>query len=95
MKPKAKQLLSPGSVVFIRTVTHYHVGRVVRIVEIGKVGFVELADAAWVADSGRFADMLKSGVVNEAEPFAGNALVGLGAIVDVAAFTGAIPLAQK
>jgi hypothetical protein len=42
-----------------------------------------LEDAAWIADTGRFADALKSGKFNEVEPFPdGQVIVGRGAIID-------------
>lgn len=66
--------------VLIRTVTHYHVGRVERIVG----GFVVLGEAAWIADTGRFSEALVSGKLGEVEPFPGECAVSLGAIVDVA-----------
>ena len=53
-----------GTAFFFRTVTYHLLGRVKRT--FGK--FVELEDAAWIADSGRFMDFIKSGTVNESEP---------------------------
>lgn len=40
-------------------------------------------DAAWIADTGRFHDNLKSCEFNEVEPFINDVIVGRGAIVDV------------
>ena len=41
-----------------------------------------LEDAAWVADTGRFADALSKGVVSEVEPCPeGRALLGRGALI--------------
>ncbi|WP_299084797.1 hypothetical protein [uncultured Paraglaciecola sp.] len=54
-----------GKAYLFRTVTHIEVGRVARIV--GK--FVELGEASWIADTGRYHDCLKKGVFNEVEPY--------------------------
>ena len=63
----------------VRTVTMIVVGKVV-----GVVGqFLVLSDAAWVADTGRFADFLAKGNANEVEPADGRVFLGLGSIVDV------------
>lgn len=68
-----------GKAYLIRTVTHYWLGRVERVVG----DFLVLSDAAWIADTGRYhkADCPENLV--EAEPVRnGNAYVGMGAIVD-------------
>ena len=83
--------LQVGAAVLIRTVTNYHVGKVAEIDD----KFVVLSDAAWVADTGRFADALKTGILKEVEPFAGPVAVSLGSIVDVTLWTGSLPLEQK
>lgn len=54
-----------GESYLFRTVTHIEVGRVKKI--IGQ--FVELEDASWIADTGRYYDCLKYGVFNEVEPY--------------------------
>ena len=85
-----------GRAVFIRTVTHHHVGRVKGLVNLSGVAFVELTDCAWIADDGRFSEALASGSCNEVEPFpAGSVLIGLGSIVDAAVWSGTIPLVKK
>lgn len=90
----AKKSVNPvvvGKAVLIRTVTHYHVGRIVEIYN----GYIVLEDAAWVADTGRFSDALKSGAVNEAEPFPRAVAVATSSIVDVTLWTGSVPLSKK
>ena len=62
---------------FIRTVTYHCTGHAVKFV--GK--FLQLEDAAWVADSGRFMDFIKKGEVNEVEPV-GSMFVNIDSIVD-------------
>jgi len=68
-----------GSVYLIRTVTMIEVGRVVA----ASKQWVMLEDAAWVADTGRFADALKKWQFNEVEPFPDGVIgVSCGSIVD-------------
>jgi hypothetical protein len=54
-----------GAKYFIRTGTYHFTGRLKAIA--GK--FLVLSDAAWIADSGRFANALKTGEMNEIEPY--------------------------
>lgn len=89
-KQPLKLPLTVDNAVLIRTITLYHVGRIVKIAD----GFVTLADAAWVADTGRFSEALTTGVVSEAEPFPEPVSVAIGAIVDVTHWNGVIPLAR-
>lgn len=81
-----------GRSYFVRTVTHYTVGRLVGV----SPHELWLEDAAWVADTGRFAQALESGVVSEVEPFpAGTVAVGRGAIVDACIWPHALPRSVK
>ena len=68
-----------GAVYLIRTVTMIQVGRVVAACK----QWVMLEDAAWIADTGRFADALKKWSFNEVEPFP-DGIVGVscGSIID-------------
>jgi hypothetical protein len=80
-----------GKNYFIRTVTHHHTGRLAEVTPTELV----LEDAAWIADSGRFADALKSCSFNEVEPFpSGRVIIGRGALVDAVEIS-TIPLSQK
>lgn len=75
---------------FIRTVTFHLVGRVV-----ARHGdLYELADASWVADSGRFMQAIANGSLSEVEPV-GSAMVNAGAIVDAFPWRHALPKDQK
>lgn len=68
-----------GEHVFIRTVTYFTVGLLVAVTDQELV----LENASWVAETKRFADSLKDGVVEENEPFPdGRVLVGRGAVID-------------
>jgi hypothetical protein len=78
---------------FIRTVTHHMTGRLVEVYEHELV----LVDAAWIADDGRFADAVKTGVFCEVEPFPDGAreIVGRGSLCDCVAVDWKLPRTQK
>lgn len=91
---KVAKSLSPlcvGHNVFVRTVTHYYTGRVVEL----SADEIVLADAAWVADTGRFSASLTTGVLSEVEPFPGVVSVARGAVVDVSLWSHALPRTVK
>ena len=68
-----------GKIYLIRTVTMIDTGRLVAVSDHELV----LEDAAWIADTGRFANALRDGKFNEVEPFPdGRVIVGRGSIVD-------------
>lgn len=80
-----------GKPYLIRTVTMTNTGRVVKVTHHEVV----LEDAAWIADSGRFSDALKSGKFGEVEPFPdGQVIIGRGAIVDAVQVPD-LPRSQK
>lgn len=68
-----------GAIYLIRTVTMIDLGRLVEVTASELV----IEDAAWIADTGRFADALKSCDFGEIEPFPdGRVIVGRGCIID-------------
>lgn len=68
-----------GKVYLIRTVTMIDTGIVTAVTDKEVV----LEDAAWIADTGRFADALKQCEFNEVEPFpAGKVIINRAAIID-------------
>lgn len=76
---KANHPFEIGQNYLIRTVTMIDTGRVVAVTE----SEIVLEDAAWIADTGRWADALASSEFSEVEPFpAGRVIVGRGAIID-------------
>ena len=76
----------------IRTVTCFQVGEIVAFDALEII----LHDASWVADTGRFTQALRSGVLNEVEPFAdGLCSVGRGAVVDIANWKHPLPTEPK
>lgn len=82
-----------GKKVFIRTVTHYMVGKVVSADE----KFVRLEKATWVADSKRWHNALKDGFDSSAElePEPNDVYVAIGAIVDVREWDHELPTKQQ
>lgn len=63
----------------IRTVTMIDAGRVVRVTDTEIV----LTDAAWIADTGRFADAVKKAEFSEVEPFPdGEVIINRSAVID-------------
>ena len=84
-----------GENYLIRTVTFTYVGNLI------SVGDKELlmGDASWVADTGRFSDMLKNGIESqdnaEIEPCHVDIFIGRGAIVDMIPYNHELPTKQK
>jgi hypothetical protein len=85
-----------GDSVFVRTVTYHYTGRISAIYP----GEIVLADAAWIADSGRFHVALATGTLSEVEPYPerggnGSVILNRGAIVDVSPWTHPLPRVPK
>jgi len=85
--------LTEGKNYFIRTVTHYYTGKLVGFTEEDLV----LVEAAWIADTGRFANFLESGKAQEVEPYPAKAkvFVSRGAVIDVSEWAHPLPREQK
>lgn len=79
-----------GECWFIRTVTYHLVGKVTK--RIGH--FIEMKDASWVADSGRFMNAIKDGELKEVEPV-GRTIINLDAITDMFPWSHKLPKDQK
>jgi hypothetical protein len=79
--------LEIGQSYLIRTVTHYYTGRVTAV----SFGSITLEDAAWIPDTGRFSDCLRTGQVAECEPFPAGVLLAAAAIVDAAPWPHRLP----
>ena len=68
-----------GKNYLIRTVTMIDTGRLVAVTEHELI----LEDAAWIADTGRFAEAVEKAEFGEVEPFpAGRVIIGRGAVID-------------
>jgi hypothetical protein len=90
-KEVASTYFEIGKGYLIRTVTMIDTGRVVAVNEHEIV----LEDAAWIADTGRFADALKAAKFNEVEPFPdGFVIIGRGSVIDAVRFDK-LPRDQK
>ena len=80
-----------GDSVFIRTVTYHYTGKIAAITP----GEIVLADAAWIADSGRFHVALATGTLSEVEPYPAGVVISRGAIVDVSPWAHPLPRSAK
>lgn len=91
LTPQAPQEPAPavgaweiGKIYLIRTVTMIDTGRLVAVTPQELV----LEDAAWIADTGRFADAVSKAEFSEVEPFPnGRVIVGRGAVIDAVEIT--------
>lgn len=79
-----------GKKFFIRTVTYHLVGEVTK--RIGSM--LQLKDASFIGDSGRFSNAIKNGTLDEVEPV-GIAFVNLNAITDFFPWKHKLPKEQK
>lgn len=79
-----------GGKYYFRTVTYHLTGEVKKIV--GR--FAYLKNAAWIADSGRFMNAIKDGILDEVEPV-GDAFVNLDAVTDMFPWRHPLPTQQK
>ena len=94
---KSKSTLNPlvvGKNVFISTVTKYYTGHVEEVLPDGDM---ILSHAAWIADTGRFANSMKSGDFSEVEPYPDDMIVRIcmGSIVDAVCWPHPLPRVQK
>ena len=90
-KQKSVNPVRLGASVFIRTVTMYYTGRIVELTERAIV----LDEAAWIADTGRFSNALKSGVLGEVEPYHGPVAINADHVLDVTEWGHALPREVK
>jgi hypothetical protein len=79
-----------GKKFFFRTVTYHQVGRVVK--QVGDL--LQLEEASWVADSGRFMQTIKEGKLNEVEPV-GIMFINIKALIDIFPWNHDLPKEQK
>jgi hypothetical protein len=80
-----------GENYLIRTVTMIQIGR---LESVGPNELV-LSSAAWIADTGRFYDALKTGKLKEIEPFPNEVIIGRGSIIDATLWKHDLPKEQK
>ena len=79
-----------GQKLYIRTVTYHSVGKVEKM--IGTM--IELSNASWIPDSGRFMQAIKDGVLKEVEPV-GRMWLNRDTIIDVFPWKHKLPTEQK
>lgn len=79
-----------GKSFFFRTVTYHLIGKVVKI--IGDI--IELEEASWIPDSGRFMNAIKDGELNEVEPL-GQWFINLNACTDFGIWKHKLPKDQQ
>jgi len=80
-----------GESYLFRTVTMIQVGRLEAVYE----DELMLSSASWVADTGRFYNALKTGKLDEVEPFPNDVGIGRGSIVDFTIWTHSLPKEQQ
>lgn len=80
-----------GKAYVFRTVTHIDLGIVKRVIG----SFVELTDASWIADTGRYHDFLKNGTPREVEPYPDFCGVNINSLCDYAPWGHDLPRSQK
>lgn len=79
-----------GEKYFFRTVTYFATGQVVAV----HGQFLELADAAWIADTGRFRDAIMTGALSEVEPVEVPMFLNIASITDAFVWTHSLPRTQ-
>lgn len=91
--PRIHSPICVGNAVYIRTVTHHYTGKIVLLTK----DEIVLSDAAWIADSARWANALRDGTLSEVEPYPDDVFVsvGRGALCDVSTWKHALPRTQK
>ena len=82
--------LKIGEKYLFRTITMIYTGRIKAINE----NEIILEQAAWIADTGRFADNLKSCEFNEVEPYVNDVIIFKTSFLDVTKIAK-LPLEQK
>jgi hypothetical protein len=84
-------MMEAGQSVIVRTVTYHYTGRIAEVTD----RWITLDDAAWIADSGRWADALRDGTLSEVEPYPGQVMISTGAVVDISPWLHPLPRTQK
>lgn len=80
-----------GENYFIRTVTMIVCGKLEAVHDTELL----MSSASWIADTGRFHDALKTGTLNEVEPFIDDVIIGRGSIIDATIWAHKLPKDQK
>lgn len=83
--------LTVGNAIFVRTVTGYYTGRLAEITATDLL----LAEAAWIADTGRWNNALVTGQLDDVEPYPDPVSVSRGSVVDVTTWNHPLPREVK
>jgi hypothetical protein len=84
-------VLRVGQAYIVRTITYHYTGKLKQITD----KWLVFSDAAWVADSGRWADALSKGTLNEVEPYCADLVINRDAVVDLTPWAHALPREQR
>lgn len=79
-----------GKKVLVRTVTNYYTGLLESCTD-----YLHLKDAAWIADTGRFATALATGKFSEVEPYPADCWVAAGSVIDISEWSHDLPRVQQ
>lgn len=80
-----------GKAYLFRTVTRIEVGRVVSVCG----DFIEIEDASWISDTGRYHDCLVSGAFGEVAPYPNGAVLNSSAFLSYAPWDHPLPRQKK
>ena len=83
-----------GKSYFFRTVTYHIICTVVRVAKEFGPNVLQLKDASWIADSGRFTQAISEGKLSEVEPI-GEWFVNIDACTDFGPWKHSLPKEQK
>jgi hypothetical protein len=83
--------LEVGQAYLIRTVTHYYTGKVKYV----SFTNIILEEAAWIPDTGRFSECLRTGNLQEVEPYPGECIINAAAVVDACRWNHKLPREAK
>lgn len=81
-----------GQAVYIRSVTHHYIGRLVELVDWGTSLELVLEEVAWVADGERWSELQARGALREVEQYApGDVSVPYGSVTDISLWHHPMP----
>jgi len=80
-----------GENYFIRTVTYHFIGKLVHVTDSELV----FDKASWIAVSGRWNESLRTGKLDEVEPYTDTLIVGRGSLIDATKWNHDLPTQVK
>jgi hypothetical protein len=91
VQTECESMFEVGKCYFIRSVTHHYTGRATKVTS----EWIELSDAAWIADDGRFNEFLRTGEAKEVEPYVEPVRIPIGSVLDQTEWKHALPRSVK